>query len=106
LESEINGLGGELVGLYYASYYDGSWQSVSEVSDHLDSYGWTGGWRITDTTDKLLFYAADPADPATYLWAGTPNVFIVDTVQMKIVAAELGSTQLDVIAELEAIAGK
>jgi hypothetical protein len=75
------------------------------VSDHLDSYGWTGGWRITDTDDKLLYYAADPVS-GSYLWPGTPNVFIIDTELMTIVAAETGSTAVDVLAELEAIAAK
>ena len=92
--------------MYYLSYYDGSWQSASDVSDILDGYGWTGGWRITDTADKLLYYAEDPESPGSYLWPGTPNVFIIDTELMTIVAAEVGSTAVDVLAELEAIAGK
>jgi hypothetical protein len=106
LESQINGLGGELVGLYYADLY-GAGKTVSAVSDVMDGDGWTGGWRITDSAAQTIYVAENPANPGVqdYLFSVTPNVFIVDTTTMKIVAAELGGAPatLDVISVLQSM---
>jgi len=72
--------------------------STSEIAD---TYGWADGWRISDTEDQVIFNGGYPV----WLWMATPNVFILDTHSMIIVAAEKGATptQLDVLAEVQAI---
>lgn len=88
-----------------AVYYDDQAGNASlepgEVSDIADTYGWTDGWRISDTADQAIFNGGYP----DWLWQTTPNVFILDTHAMEIVAAEKGSspTLLDVLAEVQQI---
>jgi hypothetical protein len=71
------------------------------MSEIADTYGWVDGWRLSDTEDQVIFNGGYP----DWLWMATPNVFILDAHQMKIVAAEKGAspTQLDVLAEVQAI---
>ncbi len=80
---------------------------MSGVSTVPDGDGWTGGWRITDTASSTIFNAENPANPGAsdWLFSVTPNVFIIDTTTMKIVAAEIGTapTSLDIPAVLSSM---
>jgi len=91
---------GEIVGLYYA---DGSGNQLplQTIGQKMDSFGWTGGWRIQDSSNKAIFIGGHP----DYLWMVTPNVFILETSSMMVVAAEKGTSpaQLNVLSEVAAI---
>ncbi|MFO8072353.1 MAG: hypothetical protein R6V85_10815 [Polyangia bacterium] len=101
LETAINDAHGELVGVYYSDL-GGGIPSVDSVSDELDGFGWSGGWRITDNAQNTLWLAQDGQN--NWLFPGTPSVWVIDTSSMVITASEWeGTYQLDVLAEVEAI---
>ena len=104
--TEIGGLaleayGAEKAAVYYNVETDNANLDPAETSDIVDTYGWDGGWRISDTEEQAIFYGGYP----DWLWMATPNVFILDAHAMVIVAAEKGETpaQIDVLAEVQAI---
>ena len=72
---------------------------MQAVSDRVDSYGWTGGWRITDDTAGTLWNASNGS---TYLFPGLPSVWVLNTITMEITASE-AFTSVDPVAEAEAI---
>ena len=100
-EMDLAAYGAEKVAVYYDDATGDASLDPASVSAIADTYGWIGGWRISDTADKTIFYGGYP----NWLWQTTPNVFIVDTHSMMIVAAEKGAspTLLDVLAEVQAI---
>jgi len=88
--------------VYYADL-SGNTQSIDAVSSHLDTYGWSGGWRISDNAAKTLWNASDGG--GDWLFWVTPNVFVIRTSTMEIYAAETGQspTQLNVLSIVQEI---
>jgi len=91
----------EKAALYYNDETGNSNVDAATMSEIADTYGWVGGWRISDTGDQVIFNGGYP----DWLWETTPNVFILDAHSMRIVAAEKGDApeQLDVHAEVAEI---
>jgi len=73
------------VGIYYNG---GSNWTPQSVSTQMDSFDWTDGWRIADSSAMSIYYGGAP----DYLWAVTPNVFILNTHTMTIDYAEKGTS--------------
>ena len=88
-----------MVGLYYASL-SGTGQTVQEVSDTLDGYGWSGSWRITDDSSNTLWNANSGGD---WLFPALPSVWVLNTITMEITASEAYGTSVDPVAEAQAI---
>lgn len=55
---------------------------LDEVSALLDSYGWTGGWRIEDDAAGTIWNGGCP----DCLFQSPPIVFVLETATMRIVA--------------------
>ena len=64
------------MGIYYESIHTGEPQTIAKVSDIMDEYGWSGGWRILDS--KKIYSAQLVND--------YPSTFIVDTATMRMIA--------------------
>jgi hypothetical protein len=100
-QMDLAAYGAEKAAVYYNDQTANTNVDAVTTSGIADTYGWVDGWRISDTEDQVIFYGGYP----DWLWQATPNVFVLDTHLMTIVAAEKGSTptQLDVLAEVQAI---
>jgi hypothetical protein len=98
---DLAAYGAEKAAVYYNDETANTNIDPLTMSGIADTYGWVDGWRISDTEDQVIFNGGYP----DWLWMATPNVFILDAHQMKIVAAEKGTTpvQLDVLAEVQEI---
>jgi hypothetical protein len=98
---DLAAYGAEKVAVYYDDQATTASLTAEETGDIADTYGWVGGWRISDTADQTIFYGGYP----DWLWQTTPNVFVLDAHAMRITAAEKGSSPvlLDVLAEIQAI---
>jgi hypothetical protein len=98
---DLAAYGAEKAAVYYNDQTANTNIDAATTSGIVDSYGWIGGWRISDTDAQVIFNGGYP----DWLWVTTPNVFVLDTHTMRIVAAEKGAapTQLDVLAEVRAI---
>jgi hypothetical protein len=89
------------VGAYFAELTNGSSQSLGAVSAKMDQFGWDGGWRINDSAQRTLWLASDGA--GTWLWEGTPFVFVVNTITMEIVASETDGSSVDALSVVQNI---
>jgi hypothetical protein len=89
------------VGVYFAELTNGSSQTLAAVSAKLDSFGWTGGWRINDNAQRTIWMASDGA--GNWLFSGTPNVWVINTVTMEIVASEWDGSTVDALAVVQDI---
>ena len=94
------------MGLYWQNMQNYANQPLDTIDSMLDGYGWSGGWRIQEDAAQSI---SSTLDSPPYLFPYLPFVFIVDTSTMEIVAADGGDAfnpeEVDVLAELEAIAG-
>ena len=88
------------MGVYYATL-EGTLQSLAQVSAKLDGFGWDGGWRINDNAQKTLWQAQD--GQGNWLFAGTPSVWVINTITMEIVASEWDSTTVDALSVVQNI---
>ncbi len=88
------------MGVYYADNA-GSLQSLAQVSAKMDSFGWDGGWRINDNAQQTLWLANNGS--GTWLWEGTPFVFVVNTVTMEMVASETSGYMVDALSVVQNI---
>jgi hypothetical protein len=100
-EMDLAAYGAEKAAVYYNDQTANTNIDPVSTSEIADTYGWDDGWRISDTEDQVIFNGGYP----DWLWTASPNVFVLDTHAMSIVAAEKGPTptQLDVLAEVQAI---
>jgi len=98
---DLAAYGAEKAAVYYNDETANTNIDPLTMSGIADTYGWVDGWRISDTEEQAIFNGGYP----DWLWMATPNVFILDTHSMIIVAAEKGATptQLDVLAEVQEI---
>jgi hypothetical protein len=82
-------------------------QPLSAIDSALDSYGWTGGWRIQEDAATTL---SSTCDNPPYLFPYLPFVFIIDTETMEIAAADSGDAvnpvEVDILDVLAEIAGE
>ena len=69
------------MGLYVSDEATGEPLPLAEVSALMDSYGWSGGWRIEDDPDGTIWNGGCPE----CLFQNPPIVFVVDTAFMRIV---------------------
>ena len=88
------------MGLYYADLSGGN-QTVAQTSARMDQFGWTGGWRITDNAQQTIWFAQD--GQGNWLFSGTPNVFVLNTVTMEITESEWDYASVDVLSAVQAI---
>ena len=79
-------------------------QPLEDVSAHLDSYGWDGGFRIQEDAAQSI---SSTLDSPPYFFEYLPFVFIIDTATMAIVASDSGDAvnpiSVDVLAAVQAI---
>jgi hypothetical protein len=86
----IEGENGRVVGVWYTNN-SGGIMSAAQVSAKMNSFGWSGGYRIEDNANHELWNAFD-------LWPSSPGVFVVRTSDMTVVASE-ASGQLNLPQE-------
>ena len=72
---------------------------IDELSALLDSYGWAGGWRITDDGDSTIWNGGCP----DCLFRDPPIVFVLETASMRIVTLNPISVEdvLEIVEDID-----
>ena len=100
IEDDVRKANAELVGLYYIDM-TGTNKPLEDISRTMDSYGWSGGWRIQDNNSGIIWTSQGQGD---WLVETTPSVFILRTATMQIeIAEDSYMPPIDVLKEVKAL---